>query len=146
MLKEAKYIEAVKDFYRLIGEKWRGKPEDIAKLKAGEVANRLTGKAAAEAQRVFNNLDAMAETAGYKNKVNTYDLVFFKDLLEKEMGITQRGGLAGQVQLGLQPEEMVSTAKGGFGKLIDAVTGKVLELGKISPEEKASAIRNLLKK
>lgn len=144
---EAIILKSLRDFTNLVGKKWTGKADDILQLRVGEIANRLTGKASADAYAILNQIDHLAGQYGYKGGVSNYDLVFFKDFLEKQLGLTQRGGLAGQVQLGLQPQEMLDVASSG--NIVNKILSGAVKVGEkfagITPEEKMLIIRQLIK-
>ena len=134
------------DFFDTIGKKWRNRPEDALNLRAGEVSNRLGGRAAGEIQFQLNKLDEVAKSIGIEDLTDTYKSVRFKDFLEEQMGIQQKGGFAGQSALGTQKgiEAVTDVATGGKSAILRAFKKAGEFATQISPEEKARAIRNLL--
>lgn len=98
--KNAKIQDALQSFYKAFGKDLNGKDINIQNLKAGEVANRISGNASSVVENALQKVEQLAREYGYKSNVSTRNLVYFKTILKNIVGETQANSLAGAVEQG----------------------------------------------
>lgn len=98
--RNAKIQDALQTFYKAFGKDLNGKDINIQNLKAGEVANRLSGNASSVVENALQKVEGLAREYGYKSDVSTRVLVAFKTMLKNIVGETQHNSLAGAVEQG----------------------------------------------
>lgn len=136
--KFAKTQAALDDFHKLMGTKWAGNLDESAKLRAGEVVQRMLGNASASPFKTLGTIDDLLKELGHKDGMSLTDQVMFADYLEKLFGTTQTRGLRGQVGQGVAdafPSSVMDLAK----KTYEAVK-------QITPEERRRALKQLVNK
>lgn len=134
--KYAKTQDALDEFHTLMGKKWAGNLDESAKLRAGEVVQRILGNASASPYKTLNMIDDLLKQLGHNDGMNLTDQVMFTDMLERIFGTTQTRGLRGQVGQGVAdafPSTFMELAKKGY----QAVK-------QITPEERKRALKQLL--
>jgi hypothetical protein len=134
--KFAKTQAALDDFHKLMGTKWAGNLDESAKLRAGEVVQRILGNASASPFKTLGAIDDLLKELGHKDGMSLTDQVIFSDYLEKLFGTTQTRGMRGQVGRGVTdaiPSSMIDFAK----KTYQAVKS-------ITPEERRRVLKQLI--
>lgn len=120
--------KTLQDFYKLIGKKWAGKPEDALSLKAGEVANRLKGNASADVNEIFARLEQVARDSGFKSSTSLANLADFNAILKEIVGDTQTNGFAGGIERGTRAGG--SAAANAAGHVMDTLAHPISAVGK----------------
>lgn len=124
----AQTMEALKDFYKLMGKSFQDGEESVMNLRAGEVGSRLGGNASANPIMVLDQLEQAALATGMEVDDDLARQFFFADILDDAYGITQPKSLRGDVtRAGEQAMENVGLAADfARGKAL-SVTGKLYQ-------------------
>lgn len=144
----AETSNAIRDYNALMGKDFK-LSDEVANLRAGEVARRLTGHATSRTTAVVNQIDDLAKQLGYKSDESIANqVVFAADILEQP-GVfkTAPGSLRGQAGRGVADvvETGVDAARGRYGTLLERGATKAYEkFADINPEAKKRALRMLI--
>ncbi len=141
----AKLSTALDQFNKLMGRDFNIE-SDIAKLRAGEVGNRILGNASSKPLSAINEIEKIARELGYKTNISARKQFLFAYFLEDLFGTTQTRSLRGQVGKGVgDAEEAINIA----GDVIKGNAPGLLKKGYnlirgITPDKQKEAVKQLI--
>jgi hypothetical protein len=136
----AKALSPINSLKKIL--KASGLDDDLANMKAGTLARRLTSNSLSKAdvKQILRDLDKVIGTAS-KTGLSAEKLQDFYNILDKYYDISGRTGFQGQVTAGVSK----ALEKGGLSKAVDIVEGQVARVFGETDIVKQKALEEILK-